>query len=91
LAIPFVFALCAALLQAANVTSYGVIAKERYAVWAYYVATACSSVYFFVVSFSLLRDRTWANFIGLAERKVATIQEMWQTRYLWWPEYFGDH
>lgn len=83
---PFVFAFMIALYQAAT-APVGVGSKDKDSTWAYFTATGCSIIYFFVVSFSLLRDWTWMKQIGWCHRLISVIVDIYQDRYSYWPDW----
>jgi hypothetical protein len=43
-------------MRAVARSPFGAVSKEALSIRIYFVATACSVIYFFVVSFALLRD-----------------------------------
>jgi NADH-quinone oxidoreductase subunit M len=69
LAVPFLYAFGVAVRSAVSHSPSGVIQKDVQSIRSYFVATVCSIVHFFVVSFSLLRDWTWMLQVGEIERR----------------------
>jgi NADH-quinone oxidoreductase subunit M len=75
---PFILAFATAAYRAVVAAPSGVKRNaDKQSTLNYYIATACSSIYFFIVSFSLLRSWTWMKPVGTAVRTIE-IPPYWQ-------------